>query len=80
MAKREKRNQPHELRSEDVQLAPGEIITWVLLSEQEVDNLAEGICLESLAERMWRLNSYKRDYARLTAREKAAAQAEPEHP
>lgn len=69
-AARVRRRPVIECRSEDVCLAPGEIITWVLLSEAEVDALADGICLESLAARMWRMNSYKRDYARMQAREK----------
>lgn len=68
MPKRDTAGVPTRI-SEDVAIWGCE--NWILIDDETVDALANGVCPEALAERMWRLKSLEREGERQVARRKA---------
>lgn len=75
MAKRERSVGIDQRISEDVVIMPSGCQNWILLDDATVDALANGICPEALAERMWRLKGLEREAIRVEAQEFGVARS-----
>ena len=60
---------PDEVRDEAITVPRGETAYWLLLDDADVELLAQGICPETIARRCHGMLDWKREYARLCARE-----------
>lgn len=59
------------VRDEAIAIPPGDTVYTIDLDEATVDGLADGICSEGLARRMFALLSWRREAVRQVAREAA---------
>ena len=59
---------PEEVRDEAVAIVAGETRYWLLLDDAEVENLADGVVSEAVAQRAYRMVGWKREQERVDAR------------
>jgi hypothetical protein len=59
---------PDIVRDETATLAPGDPGYWLLLTDDEVEGLASGVCPRAISVKAYQMLEWKREAARVTAR------------
>lgn len=59
---------PDIVRDETAMLAPGDPGYWLLLTDDEVEGLASGVCPRAISLKAYEMLEWKREAARQTAR------------
>jgi hypothetical protein len=59
---------PDMVRDETATLGPGDVGYWLLLTDDEVEGLASGVCPRAISLKAYEMLEWKREAARQTAR------------
>jgi hypothetical protein len=68
MTRRRVTRAPDLVRDETATLAPGDPGYWLLLTDDEVEGLASGVCPRAISIKAYQMLEWKREAARETAR------------